>query len=180
MRETRGGHLPGDKGRTEDREAAVMGEDSPKRRGGRAQAPADSGHGMGLPSSGTAGGGGRQDEPGAVRPEDNRRREKMALVRNWSDDDGLQMDYREKQSQEDAEEAEGSRGTNGEKVLERLRQSREGVKGRARGQDFTARQEGKRQFPHIWALHAWGEPHDLGAKSTCAGGKHPELQAGGR
>lgn len=74
MRETRGGHLPGDKGRTEDREAAVMGEDSPKRRGGRAQAPADSGHGMGLPSSGTAGGGGRQDEPGpgGVGPCDRR------------------------------------------------------------------------------------------------------------
>ena len=66
-----------------------------------------------------------------MRLEDNRQREKMALVRNWSDDDGLQMDYREEQSQEDAEEAEGSRGTNGEKVLERLRQSRGGVKGRA-------------------------------------------------
>ena len=110
---------------------------------------------------------------GAVGPEDNRQREKMALVRNWSDDYGLQMDYREEQSQEDAEEAEGSRGKNGEKVLERLRQSREGVNGRAQGQDFTARQEGKRQFPrHLgsprlgWAPRSGSEAHVCRREAT--------------
>ena len=61
----------------------------------------------------------------------------MVLVRNWSDDDGLQMDYGEEQSQEDAEEVERSRGTNGE-VLKRLRQSREGIKGKGH-EDRTSR-----------------------------------------
>lgn len=108
-----------------------------------------------------------------MRPEDNRRREKTALVRNWSDDDGLQMDYREEQSQEDAKEAEGSRETNEEKVLERLREGREGVKGRARGQDFTARQEGKRQFPrHLgsprlgWAPRSGSKVHVCRREAT--------------
>lgn len=71
-------------------------------------------------------------------PKDNRGREKTVLVRNWSDDDGLQMDYGEEQSQEDAEEVERSRGTNAEKVLKRLRQSREGIKGRGH-KDRTSR-----------------------------------------
>lgn len=107
---------------------------------------------------------------GTVWPKDNRGREKTVLVRNWSDDDGLQMDYGEEQSQEDAEEVERSRGTNGEKVLKRLRQSREGIREGTRTglRDQTG---GNTSFPSILVLHAWGEPHELGAKSMCAGGK---------
>lgn len=50
--------------------------------------------------------GGQWNEPGpdvwcsVTRGQQGR--EKTVLVRNWSDNDGLQMDYGEEQSQEDA------------------------------------------------------------------------------
>ena len=74
------------------------GENSPDRRGGGARAP-------GLPWRPRTPDTG-WDEPGpdvwgsVTRGQQGR--EKTVLVRNWSDNDGLQMDYGEEQSQEDA------------------------------------------------------------------------------
>lgn len=88
------------------------GENSPERRGGGARAPGlpwrprTPDTGWESPPVAPPGLGGQWNEPGpdvwGSVTGGQRGREKTVLVRNWSDDDGLQMDYGEEQSQEDA------------------------------------------------------------------------------